>query len=308
MTARSHSRDPGLHRQLQAVLEEAGNYLQIPVHDAEVLRLHSNAVFALPSADLVIRIAGNPDARERIADSVRITRWLSGHGFPCVAPANITGQPFTVQGKVVSAWRLEHTASRPPGTATDLARLLRDLHERPLPADPPDHLDNPLAGVAEAVSRTPEAMTGEDQSWLMARIGELREQWQHLTFPHPPCLIHGDAHPNNLMRLSSGRVIIGDWDHVSVGPREWDLVQVHYFSRRFGHPAAQEIDGFTTAYGWDVRSWPGLDTLIAVREISGLSPYIRTATVNTFSRDELAHRLQTLRSADIKASWNSPSE
>ncbi len=53
-------------------------------------------------------------------------------------------------------------------------------------------------------------------------------------------------------------------------------------------------------------SWPGLDTLVAIREITGLSPYIRTARTKPFSCQQLAYRLRTLQAGDTSARWEAP--
>jgi hypothetical protein len=49
-----------LHDEFRAVLAAAGQRIGVPIHDARLLRLHSNAIFLLPWAGLVIRIATNP--------------------------------------------------------------------------------------------------------------------------------------------------------------------------------------------------------------------------------------------------------
>jgi hypothetical protein len=56
----------------------------------------------------------------------------------------------------------------------------------------------------------------------------------------------------------------------------------------------------------DIRSWPGLDILLAIREITGLSPYIRAARARPFSGQQLACRLRTLQADDKSARWESP--
>jgi aminoglycoside phosphotransferase (APT) family kinase protein len=298
--------DDPLHETAHAILAAIGRRIQVPVGDARLLRLHSNAIFVLPSAGLLVRIATNPAALTGVRAAVAVTRWLAARGFPCVVPADIDDQPLVERDRAVSIWRYVPTVPDPPATGSDLGRLLRVLHAEPLPPHPPGQLDDPFDSVANAIEEAPEAMSDIDRSWLSDRIAELRELWPTIEFPHPLGLIHGDAHPNNLMRMSSGGIILGDWDHVAVGPREWDLLQIHYTRRRFGRPSEKDIEGFTTAYGWDIRGWPGLDTLIAVRELTGLSPYIRTAPTKTPARQELAHRLGTLRRQDTMARWTSP--
>jgi aminoglycoside phosphotransferase (APT) family kinase protein len=126
-----------------------------------------------------------------------------------------------------------------------------------------------------------------------------------MRFALPAGLIHGDAHPNNLLYTRHG-TLLGDWDHVSYGPREWDLVQALYFHRRFPAPA-DDLDAAAHAYGWDLHTWPGANELVGIREISGLGSYIRTAAAKPSARTELAYRIKTLREHDTTAPWNSPS-
>jgi len=295
-----------LDAEMRAVLVAAGRRLDIPVADAQLIRLHSNALFALPDRQLLVRIATNPDALPGVTAAVRATRWLAARGFPCTVPADIDHQPIVEKGRVVSVWQYLATVAEPPPTTADLGRFLRALHDQPLPPQPPDPLVDPFASVSAAVARTSHAISDAHRRWLTSRIGELRHQWAHLVFPHPPGLIHGDAHGNNLMRLPDGGVVLGDWDHVAVGPPEWDLAQPHYTCRRLGHPDPADLDTLADAYRLDVRGWPGLDTLIAIREIIGLAPYIRGAVANPATAAELIHRLDTLQRGQTTARWTPP--
>jgi hypothetical protein len=72
--------------------------------------------------------------------------------------------------------------------------------------------------VSAAVDRHPEAVVDRDREWLAGHIEGMWAWWRGTTFPYPPCLIHGDAHDNNLMRTTDGRVVLGDWDHVAISP------------------------------------------------------------------------------------------
>jgi len=299
--------DDEFRRQFDAVLAAVCRKISVPVRGAELLRLNSNAVFALHSAGLVVRISTNLAALDRITASLKVTAWLAESGFPCTAPAPVTGQPFTIDGKVASVWQYVPQTAGPPASAGDLARLLRDLHSRPLPPSPPETLTDPLANVATALkSAPPGAMPSRDRDWLADQIRELRGKWAELRFPHSLALIHGDAHPGNLIRAPRGTVVLGDWDHVAIGPPEWDLAEVHYTSRRLGYPAREDVEGFGAAYGWDIRDWPGMATLVAIREVSGLSPYVRNAPAQPFARRELAMRISTLQAGDHFARWNRP--
>ena len=299
--------DDGFRRQFDAVLADVCRQIGVRVSGAQLLHLHSNAVFALPAAGLVVRIASNQAALARITKSLRVTAWLAEGGFPCTVPAPVTGQPFVIAGKVASVWRYVPQAPGSPASAGDLARLLRDLHSRPLPPCPPEAFTDPLDSVAAALqSAPPDAMPRQQRDWLAGQIAQLRSRWAGLDFPHPPALIHGDAHPGNLIRARYGVIVLGDWDHVAVGPPEWDLAQVFYTSRRLGYPAREDVGGFGAAYGWDPRGWPGLATLVAIREVSGLGAYIRNAPAQPFARRELAMRVSTLQAGDHSARWNRP--
>lgn len=169
-------------------------------------------------------------------------------------------------------------------------------------------LTDPLESVARAIECTPDALPGRDRSWLIGRIDELRGRWRSLDFMRPYGLVHGDAHPNNVMRLRNGETILGDWDHTAIGPREWDLVQLHYMRRRFDRLTHEDVEHFAAAYGRDIRDWDGLGTLIEVREISGLSPYIRSAPTEKRYGREVARRLRALRDGDEEARWSPPAD
>ncbi len=298
--------DSDLYQEVHAILKTVGDRLGVSVRDAKLLRLHSNASFALPNEGLLVRIATNPAAFARVAASIEVTRWLARRGFPCVMPADIEGQPFTEHGRVVSVWRYVPTTTDPVQPGTELGRLLRLLHAQPDPPRPPSRFTDPFYSVANAIDEVPDAMPEPDRAWLRNRITTLRNQWNTLVFPRPPGLIHGDAHVGNLMHATSGQVILGDWDHVAIGPREWDLIQIHFIHRRFGSTTEHDLDSFAAAYGWDIRDWPGLGALIAVREITGLSAHIRTAPGKPFTREQLIYRLDTLRRDDVTARWESP--
>ncbi|MFI0484338.1 phosphotransferase family protein [Actinomadura sp. 9N215] len=290
--------------EVQDALAEVGARCQVPVDDARLVHQHSNTAIALPAARLLVRVAGNPDAFENVVSAVAITRWLTCRGYRCVVPAEV--DPFLVVGRAVSVWRLLDVAEEPPANGAELGELLRELHRQPSPPVQLRNLTDPFESVTAAMRQHPDAMTEDDQTWLSDRVRRLRRSWTDLSPALLTGLVHGDAHTNNTIRLTTGQVVLGDWDHVAQGPREWDLIQVHYMARRFGRHTREDLDRFTAAYGWDVRDWRSTETLIQIREITGLSPYMRKASTDRLVRREVAHRVASLRMGDTSIRWHSP--
>jgi len=99
----------------------------------------------------------------------------------------------------------------------------------------------------------------------------------------------------NLLR-DGHRIILADWDAVSTGPREVDLIPTLQASR-FGLPAAQR-DAFIAAYGHDIRSWAGYPILREIRELSTISALLRDGHSDTAARRELQIRIRSVRTGD----------
>ncbi len=302
MADTSVMRDGLLPQEVTDALAGACSETGMVAAGARLIRMHSNTVFYLPASNAVARINAGVDGARRVAASLTATEWLARQGFPTVRPK--VRRAVVRAGLVVSFWEYEETVKASRSLA-GLAGLLRELHSF---TDAPQGLPSmpsPLDGVARALDDHPGAFDGDDSSWLSDRIAESQRRWGRMRFVLPAGLVHGDAHPNNLLYARRG-VLLADWDHVGYGPREWDLVQAAYFCRRFP-TAGDDLDASARAYGWDLRAWPGAADLIGIREVSGLGSYIRTAAAKPHARAELAHRIKTLREQDITAPWNSPS-
>jgi hypothetical protein len=125
-------RNSDLYEYARRVLAEVCERLRLDPDGAELLRLHSNAVFRLP-AELIVRIRIGPERFSQVATSVQVTRWLADRGFPTVQPAQVPGQPWRIDGTVVSLWEYVAAAPGPAPTAAELGQLLGDLHSQPPP-------------------------------------------------------------------------------------------------------------------------------------------------------------------------------
>ena len=175
----------------------------------------------------------------------------------------------------------------------DLGRLLRWLHELGLP---PIALPayRPLVSARRAIDAS-HAIDEDERAWLRERCEQLLDAYGQLSFQLPAGMIHGDAHRGNLLR-DRHRIVLADWDAVSTGPREVDLIPTLQ-ATRFGLREDQR-DAFIAAYGQDIRSWDGYPVLRDIRDLSTLTALLRDGHVDAAARRELQIRLRSLRNGD----------
>jgi aminoglycoside phosphotransferase (APT) family kinase protein len=278
----------------QLAVGQAAELCGLSVLGARLIRLFATAVYHLPETDAVVRVAPvtSIDTVTRLDTSVQVTRWLHDIGFPVVEPLSVD-QPVTSHGCVITFWRyLPQRGSAPK--PVDLGRLLRRLHRL---GPPPVQLPvcQPLRSVRQAIQSSQAINSEEERTWLDDRCGQLQDAYDRLTFALPTGMIHGDAYRGNLLR-DGRRIVLADWDAVSNGPREIDLIPTLQ-ATRFGLQAG-ERDAFIAAYGQDIRAWPGYQVLHDIRELSTTSALLRDAHLDPTRRQELKVRLQTLRVGD----------
>ncbi len=276
-----------------AALRHAGRRSGLHTHGARLIRLFAIAVYHLPAADAVARIAleTSPASVARLDTSVRVTRWLTGIGFPSVEPLAVE-QPVATDGCVVTFWRYLPQGGPEPVPA-DLGFLLRELHELgPPPVALPAY--QPLVSARRSIASS-RAIDEDERAWLLERCEQFLDAYRQLSFRLPSGLIHGDAYQGNLLR-DRQRVVLADWDAVSIGPRETDLIPTLQ-ATRFGFPEAQR-DAFVAAYGKDIRSWGGYSVLRDIREQSTLTALLRDGHADMASQRELRIRLRSLRTGD----------
>jgi hypothetical protein len=260
---------------------------------ARLIRLFATAVYHLPAENAVARIAlvTSPDSVTRLANSVRVTHWLTRIGFPTVEPLPVD-QPVTAHRCAVTFWQYLPQDGPEPGPA-DLGRLLRRLH-RLEPPPVPLPAPKPLVSLRRAIESS-QAIDEDERAWLRERCVQLLDIYGRLSFPLPTGMIHGDAYRGNLLR-DGDRIVLADWDAVSTGPREIDLIPTLQ-APRFGLPEDQR-DAFIAAYGHDIRSWDGYPVLRDIRELSTTSALLRDGHIDPAARRELQIRLQSLRTGD----------
>ncbi|MFI5944253.1 phosphotransferase enzyme family protein [Streptomyces uncialis] len=282
----------------ESAVREACSQLGLSARDIAVIRSHATPVFLLPGANAVARV--KPLAEE--ADSARgiaLLRWLTDQGFPAVEPLDVP-QPVQCGPYVVTLWvrYSQHRTGAPPPSA--LGTLLRQLHELPVPpVELPPY--QPLASLHDAVTSS-STLSPDDRRWLESAVEESRSDYRALRSPLGQGFVHGDAYPGNTL-WDGDTVRLADWDEAAFGPRELDLANT-FQGARFGR-TRQEIEEFVRHYGHDPSHWPGLRTLITMRDLHTLASFIRRADGGDPSATaQLSHRLTTLRTGRAQARWD----
>jgi hypothetical protein len=274
---------------------------------ARLIHHYSNAIYFLPAQNAVARITYGRDAAERVTRSQAVTRWLAREcQFPATEPLDNTS-PVTVNSAVVSFWAYyRQPEDGSPLTSGHLAVLLRLLHQA---GTPPVSLPAwvPLASLhATAGDRLlSAALTDDERTWVMARITEVRDKIAGLDWPLGAGLIHGDAWAGNLLSCPGASpvgAVLGDWDWVSTGPREIDLIPTWHAAARYGKEASWVSD-FISQYGYDLGQWDGYPVLMAMRDLVQLTGPIRRARDSDPYRRALRQRLDSLRCGDTTSIW-----
>jgi Ser/Thr protein kinase RdoA (MazF antagonist) len=286
------------HDVLTQVCRRTGNQ----AGDARLLRLGQNASYALPDADLVVRIARSVEDRPQVERELAVARWLARQDFPAVRVADEIEQPLTIDGRVVTFWRLVPESDQSP-TLRDLAMLLRRWHELPLPPFELPRFD-PLAIVPSRLNRAEQEnnVPAESISYLRQLCTDLAAEYDEMTFAITPELVHGDAHRGNLL-IDNGQPILLDFEMVGLGPSMWDLLPTDIGSARFGLPE-QEYQAFVAAYGKDVRELVGYPIMRDVRELTMVTWLMQNVGESQQIADEFAARVQSLKEGDRDRRWH----
>ena len=132
----------------------------------------------------------------------------------------------------------------------------------------------------------------------------MRRELAELDWPLGEGLIHGDAWAGNLLwdtATTPPRAVVCDWDRVSWGPREIDLIPTWHAAVRYGRDEAW-IQDFIKHYGYDLRDWAGYPTLLAMRDLAQLPGPLRRAS-NPPHAAALRQRLGSIRAGDRTATW-----
>jgi aminoglycoside phosphotransferase (APT) family kinase protein len=296
LTELSAVRAAELARELAAVCRVAG----LDPAGAELVRYAVHAVYRLPAAGAVARLADDSGAYLRARRVVRTARWLARHGAPVARLLAGVPQPVAAGRCAATFWvELADAGDRP---ARDLAEPLHALHR--LPASGPLPRWSPFERAARRLGNA-RGLPVADRHWLAAEWATVEREYRALAADPRPDLrtgiVHGDAHPGNLLRDRSGGLVLGDLDGAGIGPLDWDLVPAAVAAIRFGPP--EGYARLAAAYGRDVTAQPSWPVLRRVRELIMVTAVTTDLGHRPALAAEHAHRMRTLRAGELDARW-----
>ncbi|WBB72610.1 aminoglycoside phosphotransferase family protein [Micromonospora sp. WMMD1128] len=279
-------------------MREIAAGLGVPTEDAQLLRLTNNAVFALPHAGIVIRVARTHRLRERVTKVVRLARWFADIDAPTIRLAPEVVQPVEVGGLTASVWTyVPENASAP--TVEDLGSTLRRFHalgSPPFPVAAWDPIGDARRRLADA-----DGLSTKDHDYLLAWCDRLEPEVAALSQRSEQTLIHGDAHVGNLLRKPSGRVVFCDFDATCLGPWQVDLAAVAVGAARFG--AFEARGRLTNAYGYDITSDRDWTVLREARELKMIAAAAPLLASSAGVAAEFAIRLRSVEQVDSTRRW-----
>ncbi|RKN50421.1 phosphotransferase family protein [Micromonospora endolithica] len=278
---------------MAATLRHIADRIGIPADDARLLNLTNNAVFALPAAGIVVRISRARQLSDRAFKVAALGTWFAEIDAPTIRLQPGLSQPVDVDGTAATVWT--YLPPLPPApTLDDLGHVLRQFHHLPSPAFALPVWDP--VGDAQRRIADAEGLSDHHRDILLTWCDRLSPRIEAVRDNTSPGLIHGDAHPGNLLRDINGSPVLCDFDATTLGPRQVDLVAVPVGEARFRRHGQHRR--LAAAYGYDVTTDPHWPLLREARELKMIVAAVPRLHSSPGVADEFALRLRTITSHD----------
>lgn len=279
-------------------MHQIAEQLSLNASNAELLRLTNNAVFALPGADVVIRVTRSYGLHERVRKVARLGDWFAEINAPTIRLVPGITQPVEYERLLATVWEYVSPNDPTPDT-TDLGHVLRAFHALGTPGWSLPAWDP--VGDARARLADAENLGAADREYLLDWCERLEPRVAELDARSAGSLVHGDAHAGNLLRRADDRVVLCDFDATCVGPWQVDLVPAAVGEARFGRAGAHRV--LAEAYGYDVATDPDWALLREARELKMVAAAVPLLGSAPGVADEFAVRLGSVRDNDPEVRW-----
>ncbi|AVT32462.1 aminoglycoside phosphotransferase family protein [Plantactinospora sp. BC1] len=281
------------------VLGEACRTIGVSTKDAALIRLGENAIFRLPAANLIVRIARGVDVIEDARKEVRVSDWLRNAGLPAARTADFP-QPIVALDHPVTFWHPIVDSGR-KARAAGLAAVLHELHALTPSADLKLPALNMFGRVQERIDQASD-LDPRDVDFLRRRLDELTAEYSGLAYSSLPCAVHGDAHVQNLIVDPAGTAVLIDFERFAFGHRETDL-SVTATEYEIGWHTDQDYAEFCQVYGYDVRAWEGFPVLRGLNQLKMTTWLMQNVREGPAVAKEFRNRLETLRDPTSRRRW-----
>lgn len=281
------------------VVAAAARIAGLDIAGAEVIRDGSNVMYQL--ADRVVARVGRPGTEDAARREVLVSQWPTKAGLPVVQALGAFPQPVVINGRPVTWWTQlpEHR----PATPAELGAVLRTFHAVPEPGGLGLPVHDPFANLDDRIAQAP-GLSKEDRTWLTHHLTTLRQSYQRLPANGSTGVIHGDAWQGNVAVPESGPPILLDLEMVSIGRREWDLIQIAVDCTDFARISANDYSAFVTAYGgYDVITTPSYRLLADIQELRWVCFALSKTNTRADAPSEARHRIACIR-GDRPRPWS----
>ncbi|HJT04945.1 MAG TPA: phosphotransferase [Pseudonocardiaceae bacterium] len=279
-----------------AMCQQAG----LPVSRLELLRFGSNAVFGVDEAH-VLRVMRPGTSDADVQREIELVRELDRLDVPTVRFAgDVAAQPLKSLDCLGTVW--ERLAEPDQDNVHNaLGHLVRTFHQRTIDLRVPLQPWRQLAASDHRLARQREHYAANDVRMLTQWSRRIARELDQVQPALPAGVIHGQAEVGNVL-FRAGQPVLIDFEQVSIGPREWDLVHTAAVVTRFGRPERRYRD-FADAYGFDVRTWGGYQTYRRLWELCATTWLMQHDHHDRKVAQEIEVRLQTWRDDDPDARW-----
>ena len=222
-------------------------------------------------AGLVARVrevGGSAFPLEALNENLVRCRDIADAGAPVVPP--LLAEALTFGADTHYSATLWPLGNNRPVTPDEMAAVLRDIHDvTPLPSGLKEWLEVRHGGSENDVDRLRNkrpSLPAEAIEECAALMDSAKRRLRILLADAPRTLLHGDAHPLNIIELD-GRMVSCDLDEICVGPPEADLSLPIVHSQRYPGFDPTVGERLVRAYGRSVNR-ELLDAIVHARAIS----------------------------------------
>ncbi len=283
------------------VLRQACAAADLDPADARLIKFTNNAVFALASAPIVVRIPGSAAVLQRVPKIIAVARWLARHGMPSVRLVEDLPQPLELAEHQVTFWhRVDTPSGVPQPDGTDLGRILRRYHTIAAPSFELPRWQ-PMAPIRQRIAEE-RVLAASDRHFLDDKCDEVDELLTEVEYRWPFGPVHGDGFVGNLIAGPQGAVIC-DFDSAAWGPREWDLTPAAVGQIRFGYSPNYHRQ-LSSEYGIDILEWPHFPVFRQLRELQLVTSVLPVLDANPSLYEQWRWRFTTFRDGETAARWS----